>query len=159
MPVFNIQLLAQAKAPDGKTTNLSAQTALHQRGPVVPASVCLEINMAKPLLAQGKAVGGQPGYALIDTGATVSAVDEQTAQELKIPIVDQGKMTSASHESSPCNLYPIQITIGGVLVLQVPRAMGAKLKPMGLVAIIGRDILQQCAFFYNGPLGTITLSI
>jgi predicted aspartyl protease len=159
MPIFNVQLLAQGKSPDGKTVNLAPQIALQQRGPVVPASVCLEINMAKPLLAQGKAIIGAPGVALIDTGATVSAIDEEIAKELKIPVVDQGKMGSASHESTPCNLYPVQITIGGVLVLQIPRAMGAKLKPMGLIAIIGRDILQQCTLFYNGGTGTISLSI
>jgi predicted aspartyl protease len=159
MPIFNVQLLAQGKTPDGKTVNLSPSLALHQRGPIVPVSVCLEVNMAKPLLAQGKAIMGAPGNALIDTGATISAIDEDLARELKIPVVDQGKMASASHESTPCNLYPIQITIGGVLVLQVPRAMGAKLKPMGLVAIIGRDILQKATLFYNGAAGTISLSI
>jgi hypothetical protein len=37
--------------------------------------------------------------------------------------------------------------------------MGAKLKPMGLVAIIGRDILQRATLFYNGGAGTISLSI
>jgi predicted aspartyl protease len=159
MPTFNFQFAAQGKKPDGQPFTLPPQVALQQRGPVVPVSVTLEANMAKPLLAQGKAILGQPGLALIDTGATVSAIDEQLAQELKLPVVDQGKMSSASHESSPCNIYPVQITIGGQLILQVPRAMGAKLKPMGLVAIIGRDILQHCTFIYNGGVGSITLAI
>lgn len=159
MPTFNIQFTAQGKNPNGQTVNLPPQIALQQRGPVVPVAVSLEANMAKPLLAQGKPILGQQGLALIDTGATVSAIDEQLAQELKLPVIDQGRMSSASHESSPCNIYPVQITIGGQLVLQVPRAMGAKLKPMGLVAIIGRDILQNCTFIYNGGMGIVTLAI
>jgi hypothetical protein len=115
--------------------------------------------MAKPILAKGGAIGGQPGNALIDTGASISAIDEDIAQALKIPVIDQGKMSSASHDSHPCNLYPVQFTIGNVLVVQVPRTMGAKLKSKGFIAIIGRDILQNCMLVYNGGMGTITLSI
>ena len=45
------------------------------------------------------------------------------------------------------------------MVVQVPRAIGAKLKDKGFIAIIGRDILQNCMLVYNGGIGTITLSI
>jgi hypothetical protein len=159
MPIFNFQLIAQGKAPDGKTINIAPSLALYQRGPVVPASITLGQSMAKPLLAQGKGVMGQPGIALIDTGATNSAVDDQTALDLKIPVIDQGKMTSTTHEGQPCNIYPIQLTVGNTLIFQVPRCAGAKLKPMGLIAIIGRDILQSCTLIYNGGLGSITLAI
>jgi predicted aspartyl protease len=158
MPVFNIQLTAQGKTPNGKVINLPPAAALYQRGPVVPVSVMLEANMAKPILAQGKGVMGQPGVALIDTGATNTVIDDETAKDLGIPVIDQGKMTSTTHADQPCNIYPVQITVGGQLIFQVPRCSGAQLKGMGLIAIIGRDILQRCTLVYNGGMGIVTLA-
>jgi len=74
-------------------------------------------------------------------------------------VVDVGKMTSASHENYPCNLYAAQISIPPVLTFPAPRAMGANIATQGLVAIIGRDVLQGCVFIYNGGAGQITLCI
>lgn len=49
--------------------------------------------------------------------------------------------------------------VGTPIRVEVPRAMGANLKPQNLVALIGRDFLQHCTLFYNGFTGQITLSI
>jgi len=37
--------------------------------------------------------------------------------------------------------------------------MGAALSGHGLVAIIGRDLLQTCTLFYNGVAGQFTLTL
>jgi len=159
MPIFNIQTKAQQKDAAGRTIDLPPQVGLLRQGPVIPVTVRLEANMAKPILAQGQAIMGQPGVALIDTGASISAIDEQIAKDLRIPVVDRGRMSSASRESTPCNLYPVEFTIGNTIVVQVPRAMGAVIRQKGFIAIIGRDILQSCTLIYNGPLGTVTLAM
>jgi hypothetical protein len=91
MPIFNVQLRAQQATPDNKRIDLPPSVALHRQGPMVQVSVCLEQNAAKPILQKGGAILGAPGMALIDTGASLSAIDEDLANELKIPIVDQGK--------------------------------------------------------------------
>ncbi len=123
-------------------------------------SVGLEQGMAKALTQQGKPVPElRSGFALIDTGASVSCIDEQVAKEMRLPVVDVGKMTSASHDAHPCNIYPIQIALPAGIAFGAPRAMGANLAPQGLLAIIGRDILQVCTLFYNGSAGQITLSL
>lgn len=160
MPTFHIQIAGQGKTPDGRVFQIPPAHALQQRGPVIQVTVGLEQNMSKALIQQGKAVP-QPknGYALIDTGASVTCIDEQIANDLALPVVDIGKMTSASHEGHPCNLYPAQITIPPLLTFQAPRAMGAKLAIQGLIAIIGRDVLQGCVLIYNGGTGQITLCI
>lgn len=63
------------------------------------------------------------GHALVDTGALCSAIDDEIAAELKIPVIDKGKMISASHDSHPCNFYPIQISIGPLTFkCRVPQA-------------------------------------
>jgi len=159
MPVFHIQIAGQGKTPEGKVFQVPPAVALQQRGPVIPVAVTIEQNMGKSLLQQGKSVPTKTGLALIDTGASQSCIDEQAAKELGLPVVNVGKMTSASHEQHPCNLYPVQFSIPPALTFQAPHAMGAKLAVQGLLAIIGRDVLQHCLMVYNGGIGQITISI
>jgi len=159
MPIFHIQISGQGKTPDGKVFQIPPGVAMQQRGPAIPVAITIEQNMGKTLAQQGKIIPAKQGLALIDTGASQSAVDEQATKELGLPVVDVGKMTSASHDQHPCNLYPVQFSIPPNLVFQVPRAMGAVLSVQGYLAIIGRDVLQHCVLVYNGGLGQITLSI
>ncbi len=46
-----------------------------------------------------------------------------------------------------------------IVTLNAPRAMGAALASQGLLVLIGRDVLQNCNLFYNGPAGQFTLSL
>ena len=39
------------------------------------------------------------------------------------------------------------------------RAMGVTLKAHGIVALVGRDLLRNCLFAYNGANGSFSLSI
>jgi len=69
-------------------------------------------------------------------------------------------VASASHASTQQNVYPIQIeVVGHPISIEAPNAIGAALAPQGLIALIGRDVLQHCTLFYNGITGEITLSI
>ena len=160
MPIFHIQVAGQAQDPTGKPIQVPPGVALQQRGPVIQVSVGLEQTMAKALTQQGQPVPTlKVGLALIDTGASITCVDEQAAQELRLPVVDVAQMASASHSGHPCNLYPIQMILPAGISFGAPRAMGANLAVQGLIAIIGRDILQVCTLFYNGGSGQITLSL
>ena len=128
------------------------------RGPVLQVTVTIEQNAAKALLSQGKSVATKTGLALIDTGASNTCIDEQAAQELGLPVIDVATMQSASHEQHPCSIYPVQI-ITQVVTLNSQRTMGATLASQGLLILIGRDVLQACNLFYNGPAGQFTLSL
>lgn len=128
------------------------------RGPVLQVAVSIEQNAAKALLTQGKTVATKTGLALIDTGASNTCIDEQAAQELGLPVIDVATMQSASHEQHPCNIYPVQI-ITQVVTLNSQRTMGATLGSQGLLILIGRDVLQACNLFYNGPARQFTLSL
>jgi predicted aspartyl protease len=159
MPILHIQLGAQAKTPDGKTAQLSPAIALQLRGPIIQVSVTIEQHAGKGLLSQGKPLPvPKSGLALIDTGATGTCIDDQAAKELGLPVIDVAKMTSATHKDQQCSVYPVQINLPSV-VLNSPRTMGAALAPQGLLVLIGRDVLQNCTLFYNGPTGQITLSL
>lgn len=121
----------------------------------------MEQTVAKNLAQQGIQIPSPiTGWALIDTGASVTCIDEEAALALQLPAVDVVTMASASHSSTQQNVYPIQIeVIGFPIRLQALRAVGAALKAQDLLLLIGRDVLQVCTLFYNGLTGEITLSI
>ena len=158
MPILHSQIAAQAKTPDGKVVQLSPPVALQMRGPVLQVTVTIEQHAGRALLSRGQAVATKTGWALIDTGASNTCIDEQAAKELGLPVIDVGSMQSASHEKHACNIYPVQI-VTPVVTLNSPRTMGAALASQGLLVIIGRDVLQSCNLFYNGPAGQFTLSL
>ena len=159
MPILHSQIAAQAKTADGKVVQLAPAAALQLRGPILQVSITIEQNAGKGLVAQGKTLPTpKSGLALIDTGASNTCVDEQAAKDLGLPVIDVANMQSASHEKHECNIYPVQI-ITPIVTLNAPRAMGAALASQGLLVLIGRDVLQNCNLFYNGPAGQFTLSL
>ena len=130
-------------------------------GPRVQVTVSVEKILADQLVKKGDVLP-QPiqGFALIDTGASITCVDEEVAQKLKLPVIDVQAMTSASHASVPANIYPVHFQVVPTPIeINLGRAMGANLKPQGLVALIGRDVMRQWTLFYNGLTGEITISM
>lgn len=161
MPILHTQLAGQRKTPDGKLVSIPPSIVLQQRGPVVQVSVSLQETLATALVQQGKPLP-QPvtGWALLDTGASNTCIDDEAAQSMQLPVIDVGSMCSASHAKTPSNIYPAQIEITGFPIrFQSPRTMGAALKEQGILLLIGRDLLRSCTLFYNGLTGEITLSI
>lgn len=161
MPILHLQLSAEGKTPDGKLIQIPPQVAMRERGPCVQIVVSVAQSIAEQLMQQGKAVPPPvSGLALIDTGASATCIDDGLARQLQLPVTDVVTMTSASHDSTPANVYPILIeVVGPGIRINVTRAIGANLAPQDLIALIGRDFLQHCTLFYNGLTGEITLAI
>jgi len=161
VPSLHIQFGAQGQTPEGQTVQLPPSVGLLQRGPLVQVSVRLFQDMANELTQRGIELP-QPvsGIGLIDTGASVTCIDESIAQNLRLPVVDVVPMASASHSTTLRNVYPISFEIVNLVSnINAPRAIGAELNVQGLILLIGRDVLQFCTLFYNGFIGQITLSI
>jgi predicted aspartyl protease len=98
--------------------------------------------------------------ALIDTGASSTCVDDETAKTMGLPVIDVVKMASASHDATDQCVYPIQIVLSGVPInIAALRAIGAALKAQGLLLLIGRDVLQHTTLVYNGLAGEITFCV
>ena len=161
MPILHAQFSGRGKSPEGQDAQLPPLVALLQRGPVLQVAITIAEQIATELVKQGLTI--QPpvaGFGLIDTGASVTCVDEDAAKELKLPVVDVVNMSSASHAAHQANVYPVRIGIAGLPhAINAPRAVGAALKAQGLIALLGRDILAHCTLFYNGAAGEITLSV
>lgn len=160
MPILHIQFNAQGTNNQGQVVKVNPGIVLQRQGPCVQVTIGLAQSIAEQLLQQGKPVP-QPisGLALIDTGATSTCIDDEAAQKLQLPVTNVVNVASASHSSTPQNVYPIQVQITGLPISIESGAVGAALAPQKLLALIGRDVLQHCTLFYNGITGQITLSI
>ncbi len=161
MPILHLQFNDQGRNSEGERRRIHPSQVLLEKGPCIQVTISVATSIAEQLLQQGIAVPPpMPGLALIDTGASTSCIDAEIAQQLKLPVIDVVHMASASHTSIPQNIYPAVIEVVGTNIkINVPRAIGASLAPHGLSALVGRDFLKQCTFFYNGVIGEITLSI
>jgi len=128
---------------------------------VVEVSISIEQNIAQQLLAQGISLPPpEVGLALIDSGATSTSIDDDAARKLRLPAIDIVAVASASHASTQQNFHPIQIEVRGLpITISAPRAIAAPLASQGLLVLIGRDVLQHCTLFYNGPAGSFSLSV
>ena len=98
------------------------------------------------------------GLALIDTGAKFSCFDQDVATELSMPIVDRGWMSSATgRELRP--VFSGRIAVHNLGNFDADRAFGASLQDDGLVALLGRDALQQAVLVYNGAEASVSIAL
>jgi predicted aspartyl protease len=163
VPTINVQF--QVVAPPGQAAPqplLTPAIFLANTGPRVPIAITLHASILQQLTLQGTPSSTVvTGSALIDTGAGITCIDIDAATQLGAPIIDYVNMTSASHAGNVQPVYPVQLQIpGSPINISAPRAVGFPLAAsQGIIALIGRDVLQSCVLVYNGTAGSISLSV
>lgn len=98
--------------------------------------------------------------ALIDTGAMESCIDEQLAQQLQLPLVDQVQVAGVGGHIT-LNVYLAHISLpalGGFT--QYGRFSGVHLAAGGQPhqALIGRTLLRDSILIYDGKSGSVKLA-
>jgi hypothetical protein len=134
-------------------------TPLFQVGPIV------EVQIAVPtVLGQQLAKSNQPipqpvtGIALIDTGATLSAVGSPVLAQLGLNPVGTANVGTAGGQV-PQNLYPTRMTLTRLnLSLDYNAVLGVDLTGQSIIALLGRDFLQSVVLIYDGPAAEFTLA-
>ena len=100
-----------------------------------------------------------PGRALIDTGATFSAIDDAVIRALGVNPINVVQGGTAKGPALQF-IYPARFIFTGLgWTFEFSRATGVNLAGTGYVALVGRDVLALMNMVYNGPLGTVTLAI
>ena len=162
MPLFEHNYTGVVRSPDGKTTRrLSSEWLLRVTGPVLKVSITVTPEHAEKLShAEGKPPKAVEGFALIDTGASVTAVDEGVCEQLGVTPTGIVKLSHAvGTEERPC--YPIQVFFPGTALppLSNPQAVSCKLGgEQQTILLFGRDLLSQMRMVYHGPAGRIELA-
>lgn len=139
---------------------MAPRPGMVRRGPRVQVTISVARAIAEELAKQGQTIpAAVTGEALIDTGASSTCIDDAAARSMGLPVIDTTKLASVSHAGVEANRYPVRIEfLGGGVTMESPRAVGANLAVQGLLALIGRDILQHCVLIYNGVAGSLTLA-
>jgi len=154
VPVFKTKLHQTGQTPIPPNSGLLAAA-----GPLVGVQIEVPEALAKLLAETGKpAPSPVSGMALVDTGATASVVDASLVDALGVkPVGTASVGTAGGQVTQP--VYPIRIQLQGVgLTINFSRVTGAPLKEMGLVALLGRDMLTSMILYYDGPNSEYTLA-
>jgi hypothetical protein len=108
------------------------------------------------------------GYALIDTGASASAVHEQIFTDFGVQPIDHIQTDTPHTKGQYSFVYPAKIqfptlNLTGSAMWPWMRVVGAELKwktwdDKEIIMLMGRDILKHFLMVYNGIHSDVTLS-
>ena len=121
--------------------------------------------------AKQPAPAAQQIRALLDTGASASCLDISVITALGLQPTGSTSIVTPSTGNTPhtVNVYDVSILVPapmlraeGVtppLIFNTVAVAGCELlQSQGFHALIGRDILSVCMFYYNGPANVIIVS-
>ena len=158
MPTHNHNYYDQNKEP--------APLGLVEGGPVLQVEISVATELAEHLTRQRQSVPKPvSGWALVDTGATRTAIDERAVEQLALNSIDTVTLATASG-SREAGVYAcvLHFASGAIPNITAARATGVDLAGQDLdgkpiIALIGRDVLVRCVFVYNGTMGQFSLSV
>jgi len=104
--------------------------------------------------------------ALIDTGASISAIERKVLENLGLQQTGEAEINTPSTGATPVKIptYDVKIAIlagrkGDLhFISETVQVTGSDLTQFGFGALIGTDILKKCVFHYNGADGHFTLA-
>jgi hypothetical protein len=164
MPLFEHQFQTVNTEVDGKPVSVPPAFGLRGYGPALPVTISATPEYVEALTAAGTLPPAPiQGFALIDTGASITMVDESVCQTLGLQPTGFEKMAHVGGlDERAC--YPVQITFPNTPFSEpilAPRVVSADLKygdPHYLL-LFGRDLLSWMKFVYNGPAGRFEIAI
>lgn len=155
MPVFNFVQWTQ----EGGGT-------LTKDGPIIPVEVNMPAALEEYCIRQNVPVpAAQSGYALIDTGASISGIHEPILQSLSVVPIDSIPLATPSAQDGRAFVYPTRVSFPGINVrgYAMSRVVGNALNwetsdGKRIIMLLGRDLLSQFLFVYNPSLNAVTLA-
>jgi hypothetical protein len=134
---------------------------ISQGGPLLQFAIGVSSPRASALAAAGQPIPPRiPITGLIDTGASCSSIDASVLRQLAIPTTGTTTVhTPSTQANAPhaTNLYDISLVLIHPLITRTFNALPvieSQLLHQGIQALIGRDILSQCLFTYDGAAQT-----
>lgn len=141
-------------------TGASDPDRLQRIGPALNVEITIPKRLAVLYSQRGvKIPQPETGIALIDTGASITAVDSQALGRLGLQPVGVVNVRTPQGQTRQ-GLYPCQISFPGTPIdtLQFNAVTGSQLEHQGYKVLIGRDLLRYFQLVYNGIDGFWTLA-
>jgi hypothetical protein len=133
-------------------------------GPTIDLAVTADRAWQRRLVSQGSPVPPPITVrALIDVGSGLSVVHPEVLHRLGLQATGSARIRrpGPGSELYLAALFDVQLSIGGIgpgAHWISTRAVGAVPSTATILTLIGRDVLEQCTLFYNGPRRELTLS-
>ena len=101
----------------------------------------------------------EPCSALIDTGASVSCIDDDLARKLELPAVAVRTIAGVTGAATYFE-YSAQIFVPELSKLVYGEVVGVNLAEIDRAyrVLLGRDFLQYCRMVYDGIAGEVSLT-
>ena len=138
------------------------------QGPLLNAVVGISQERHVALMAANLPIPASiPIRALVDTGASVTCIDPSILQSLALSPTGNATINTPSTGNSPIDVdqYDVGLIVPPsagnqhALILGTVAVICSELLiSQGFHALIGRDILAHCLFYYNGVNGLFTIA-
>jgi hypothetical protein len=133
-------------------------------GPAIDVAVAVGLVWQRRLAARGMTTPPPATVrALVDTGSDLSVVHPLVLQQLGVQATGSVRIRRPGSGSGfrPAAMFDVQFSLGGVGLdadWKPIRVVGVSPSTPTVLALIGRDVLEGCTLFYNGPRGEPTLT-
>jgi hypothetical protein len=168
MPIANCGFPPITTIPGNPPRVVSGRDALVMKGPTTAVEIGFNPDLfhSDPAVVQQAIVtaNAQPSAqlveALIDTGASDSCIDEDLAQQLRLPLIDHQDGSGIGGQER-FNVYLGHVRIAALGTIQYGRFMGVKLRAGNQPhqALLGRTLFQGMILVYDGRDGSVRLAV
>lgn len=137
---------------------------LEETGPLIEVEIGVPLELQDYLRSEGiTPLSTRSGYAIIDTGAYASAIDEEILAELEILPIGFKETTSA-HGAALSRLFHAVASFPSISLhnVNLRRVLGAHVRTptrdgKEIIMLVGRDILRHMVMVYDGPRSHVML--
>lgn len=133
-------------------------------GPLIDLIIEVSQPRQQALEKAGKPIPtGVTARLLIDTGASCTSIDSSVFSALALNPTGTIDIHTPSTGAVPVqqNQYDVRLIIPHISINRYFHAVPvveANFQAQGIQGLLGRDILRECVFIYNGEIGVYTLS-
>jgi hypothetical protein len=131
---------------------------LRKKGPVCRILLRPSAPTIKELENQKKRVPSAAVWALIDTGASSTAVSHKIIKRLKLQPRSMVQVHTSHRKPEMRMEYDVSLEFETGAYISLLRVIDAHLPHQNIDCLIGRDVLQFGVFEYNGVKKEITLT-
>lgn len=132
--------------------------ALQSRGPIIEIQLSPSLPFIETMNIQISEIKTINVMAMIDTGASVTAIQQGLLKNLGINPIGSSLIHTPSSQNVRCNKYDVQLIFPNHVAIPTISITEVPLQGQHIQCLIGRDILQYGVFIYNGYDNSFTLS-